>query len=370
RPMLGVYISTYDKNGQKGALVDGVMEDSPAEKAELKEGDVIIAVNNTDITSEKQLRDVIAALKVGEEVTVNYLRDGKRFSEKVTLDASKDIMVFKHGFGPKGSGEFFFEGEFDEEAFEEQMERLKDMHFDFDFDFGPNADDNAAFLGVTAGDKTDAGVSLGKVIEGSSAEKMGLKAGDVITKLDGKSVKSFDDLAQVIKAKEAGDRIEVEYLRDGKKGKLNGELGKRDGQAMEKRIMRTAPHDRGANRLTPNVVKEVKVVIELKDCTKEEEAMLSAPAKVDFKKELAVNKIEFAPNPSDGLFNLAFELPEKKSTRVLVFDQMGRKVYEEILNNFDGSYRNRIDISAQQSGVYFLIIAQGENQFSRKIVKQ
>ncbi|MCB9190546.1 MAG: PDZ domain-containing protein [Flavobacteriales bacterium] len=370
RPLLGVYISTYDKDGQKGALVDGLIEGSAAEKAELKEGDVIISVNNTDVTSEKQLRDVIDDFKVGEEVNVKYLRDGKKLSKKVTLGESKDMMVFKHGFGPEGSNEFFFEGEFDEEALQEQMEKLKDMNINFDFDM--DFDDNSAFLGVTPGEKTDAGVSLGKVIEGSSAEKMGLKSGDVITKLDGKSVEHFDDLAEVIKAKEAGDKIEVEYLRDGKKGKLNGELGKRDGRVFQKRIMSVAPDCKigGAGPWAPEVVKEVKVVIELKDATKEDEEMLAEPADVDFSKSLALNKIEFAPNPSDGQFNLAFDLPKKQNTRVMVFNQTGQKVYEELLNNFDGSYRNQIDISAQPSGVYFLIIAQQDKQFTRKIVKQ
>lgn len=359
RPLLGVYISNYDKDGQKGALIDGLVEGSAAQEAALKEGDVIVGVNGKDITSEKQLKEVIAGFEVGEEVNVKYLRDGKKASQKVTLGQSKDVVVFNHGFGPKGSGEFFFEGEFDEDAFQEQMEKLKDMNIDFDFDLDFN--DDAAFLGVTPGEKTDAGVSIGKVITGSSAEKMGLISGDVITKLDGRSIEHFDDLAEVIKAKKAGDTVAVEYLRDGKKGKLNGELGKRDGRIFEKRVIKEK---------TPNVVKEVNVVIELKDCTKEDEAMLTEPAAVDFRKDLSLNKIEFAPNPSDGMFNLTFELPEKKSTRVLVFDQMGRKVYEEILNNFNGSYKNQIDISAQQSGVYFLIIAQQDKQFTRKIVKQ
>ncbi|MFM1874889.1 MAG: hypothetical protein RL266_626 [Bacteroidota bacterium] len=370
RPLLGVYISSYDKDGQKGALVDGLVEGSAAEKAELKEGDVIVSVNRTEITSEKQLKELISELEVGEEIDVKYLRDGKTASKKVRLGESKEMMVFKHGFDPKGSNQYFFEGDFDEETFHEQMEKLKDMDINFDFDM--DFDDNSAFLGVTPGEKTEAGVSLGEVIEGSSAEKMGLKSGDVITKLDGKSVKSFDDVVEVIKAKKAGDKIEVVYLRDGKKATMNGELGKRDGRAFQKRIMAVAPdcNKSGASPWAPEVVKEVRVVIELKDCTKEEEAMLSEPANVDFKKELALNVIEFAPNPNDGLFNLSFELPEKKSTRVLVFDQMGRKVYEELRNNFDGSYRNQIDISAQQSGVYFLIIAQEDKQFTRKIVKQ
>ncbi len=357
RPLLGVYISNYDKDGQKGVLIDGLVEGSAAQKAALKKGDVIVGVNGKEINSEKQLKEVISGFEVGEEVNVKYLRDGKKASQKVTLGQSKDMVVFSHGFGPKGSGEFFFEGEFDEDAFQEQMDKLKDLNIDFGFDFN----DDAAFLGVTPGAKTDAGVSIGKVITGSSAEKMGLRSGDVITKLDGRSIEHFDDLAEVIKAKKAGDTVAVEYLRDGKKGKLNGELGKRDGRFFEKRNVKET---------TPNVVKEVNVVIELKDCTKEDEAMLTEPAAVDFRKDLSLNKIEFAPNPSDGMFNLTFELPEKKSTRVLVFDQMGRKVYEEILNNFNGSYKNQIDISAQQSGVYFLIIAQQDKQFTRKIVKQ
>lgn len=97
--------------------------------------------------------------------------------------------------------------------------------------------------------------------------------------------------------------------------------------------------------------------------------MLEEPAAVDFNKSLPLNKIEFAPNPSDGLFNLAFDLPKKQDTRVMIFDQAGRKVFEELLVNFSGSCKNQIDISAQPSGVYFLIIAQQDKQFSRKIVK-
>jgi len=98
--------------------------------------------------------------------------------------------------------------------------------------------------------------------------------------------------------------------------------------------------------------------------------MLAKPAEVDFDEELALNKIEFAPNPNDGRFNLEFELPEHKKTRILVFDQMGRKVYEELLNNFDGQYSNQIDISNQPNGTYFLIVAQDQKQFTKKIVKQ
>ena len=61
RPLLGVYISNYDKDGQKGVLIDWLVEGSAAQEAALKEGDVIVGVNGKEINSEKQLKEVIAS---------------------------------------------------------------------------------------------------------------------------------------------------------------------------------------------------------------------------------------------------------------------------------------------------------------------
>lgn len=357
-PLLGVMIESYDEEGVTGALVNGIVEESAAEKAGLKEDDVIVKIGKTTIESEKHLRKEILKHEVGELVKVTYLRDGVMATKTIELGESKE-----HGFHLNN-----FHFDFDNEHIQGQLEKLQDIHFDFDFEF----DEDAAFLGVTPGEKTDKGVSLEKVIEGSSAEKMGLKAGDVVTKLDGKEVNSFDELAEVIQGKKAGEKIAVEYLRNGKANKIKGELGKREELVFTKQIIRSGKDCKATAQgfWSPEVVKEVNVIIELKDCTKEDEALLSEPAAVDFKKDLALNKIEFAPNPSDGQFNLSFELPKKQATRVMVFDQVGRKVYEELLNNFSGSYKNDINISSQPNGVYYLIIAQQDKQFTRKIVKQ
>lgn len=361
RAQLGVFISSFDKDGTKGALVADIVDGSAAEKAGLKEDDVIIGIDKTAITSEKQLREVIGEHEVGDKVTVKYLRGGKEMSETVALGESRAHRVVVKDF----------DFEFDGDDIRKQMKKLEDLDIDFDFDF--SFEEDAPFLGVTPGKESDEkGVELGTVVSGSAAEKMGLQAGDRILKLNGKSVEDFGDLAEYISEQKAGDKLSVEYVRDGKTATAKGELGKRTEAPHQKRIIRMAPdhNSGGAGLWAPKVVKEVNVIIELADCTKEDEAMLAKPASVDFGKELAINKIEFAPNPSNGQFNLAFELPQNKDTRVMVFDQMGRRVYEELLNNFSGQYKNQIDISAQQNGVYFLIIAQGEKQFTRKIVKQ
>ena len=370
RPMLGVYISSYEGKGNvKGALVTSIVEGSAAEKASLREGDVIMKINDTAIDTDVQLREVIGTYKVGDRVKVSYLRDGKVNVIEVELGETKTEIPFNFHHDFNGRDQFFQNGNIDEQKLKELLD--ENGHFNYDFDV--HTDDNAAFLGVTPKDESAdvTGVVLGKVIETSAAEKMGLKADDRILKLDGKKVNSFAQLAEVISSKKAGDAISIEFERDEKISTVSGKLGKRADAPHAKRIIhfdsdKRAPSDRSGSIVT----KEVNVVIELKDCTKEEEAVLAAPAKVDFGKELGISRIEFSPNPSNGQFQLDFELPEQANTRVIVFDGMGRKVHEELLNNFDGQYSNSIDIGSQPNGVYFLIIAQGDKQFTRKIVKQ
>lgn len=361
RPLLGVYIDSFIEDGTEGALVTGLVEENAAELAGLEEGDLIIAVDKKKINSETELKKTIGKKKVGDEVVVKFLRDGIENTKKITLVEANNDFNLNH-----------FHFNFDDEELQGQLEKLNNLDFDIDFDFDFEVDEDAAFLGVTPGEKTENGVSIGKVIEDSAADKMGLKSGDVVTELDGKTVTSFDDLASIIIAKKAGDKLNVSYLRDGKLSSASGELGKKDSMRYPTKIIQRKS-DCTVGRpdfSNSEVVKEVTVVIELKDCTSEQQEMLEQPAEVNFKKDLALNKILFAPNPSDGQFNLTFELPKKQDTRVMVFDQVGRKVYEELLNNFSGRYSNQIDISSQPNGVYFLIIAQQDKQFTKKIVKQ
>lgn len=375
KPLLGVYPATYEADGVIGAIINDVVEGSAAEKASLKKDDIITSVNDVAITSDKRLRDVVQSHKIGESVSVTYLRDGVESTKDVVLGSNNQENVFIHRMAPNGGNRFFFDGEFDSE---EMMKHLKEVEKDMHFDFDVEIKEDGAFLGVTSGECDPGeknGVLIGRVVEGSAAEKMGLQAGDRIFKLDNEPVNSFDELAAVISSKNAGDNLDVEYKRAEETLTSNGALGDRSEsqqRVIQKRFNYNPHCDVGAGNgpWALDVVKEVNVVIEMKDCSEEEEEMLAAPAKVDFEEDLSLNKIEFSPNPNNGQFNLEFELPEQRATRILVFDQMGRNVHEEMLSNFDGRYKDQIDISAQPNGVYFLIIAQGEKQFTRKIVKQ
>ncbi len=70
------------------------------------------------------------------------------------------------------------------------------------------------------GVKERKGVVIESVVADSPAEKAGLQEDDVIVKIDGKQVEDPDDLIAAVKAKKPGDKVKVEYVREGKSGQV------------------------------------------------------------------------------------------------------------------------------------------------------
>jgi putative serine protease PepD len=109
---------------------------------------------------------------------------------------------------------------------------------------GTNVDATAPFLGVATASVSDldaetkqqfgvtvaSGLLVQTVSSGSGAEKAGLEEGDVITKVDGKDVKTTDDLRTAIQAKKAGDTLTIEVQRDGQTQTITATLGSRGAQ--------------------------------------------------------------------------------------------------------------------------------------------
>ncbi|MBO8137961.1 MAG: trypsin-like peptidase domain-containing protein [Desulfotomaculum sp.] len=74
----------------------------------------------------------------------------------------------------------------------------------------------AKYLGI----KQEWGALIAGVVPGSPADKAGLQRGDVITGLDGKTIKNSDELIEIIKSKDVGDTLKVEAIRNGQKLEL------------------------------------------------------------------------------------------------------------------------------------------------------
>lgn len=85
--------------------------------------------------------------------------------------------------------------------------------------------ENRAMLGVTS-EQDEKGVRITNVTKESAAEKIGLKEGDVITKIDDAKIEDPDDLSATITKHKPGDKVSVTWLRDKKEQKATAELGK------------------------------------------------------------------------------------------------------------------------------------------------
>src|SRR5438132_9109688 len=75
---------------------------------------------------------------------------------------------------------------------------------------------SAAFLGVGGDGHAGDGARLAHVMPGSAAERAGLRAGDVLVRVDGVSVDGFEALRTAIRARQPGDTVRLVYLRDGR----------------------------------------------------------------------------------------------------------------------------------------------------------
>lgn len=92
------------KNGQRGVLVTEVAEGSPAEKAGLNAGDVILEVNGQTTTSTAQLRSQIGIKAVGERIKLKVLRDGKTRQLKVKIGKPEAFAATKQALHPLLAG--------------------------------------------------------------------------------------------------------------------------------------------------------------------------------------------------------------------------------------------------------------------------
>jgi serine protease Do len=194
---------------EDGAYVDLVAEGSPAEKAGLKEGDVITAFDGRPVENAAELYERIREAEPGKEALVEVLRKGGLETVTVTLGERSEEDVF--GAVPR---------------IREPLQM-----------FRWNAE-STAFLGVTterlsrrAKDrlKIEAGVRVAEVSEGSPAEKAGLKEGDVITAIGDADVSTPEALSEIIGTKKPGEKIEVQYLRRGRTRTATAELAGRSG---------------------------------------------------------------------------------------------------------------------------------------------
>lgn len=241
RPYLGVYIEGAADGG--GVALAEIAPDSPAARANLQAGDVIIALGGKTVGSEEELRDAIAASGVGNKVTITYLRDGakRRTSARLAAAPLEDTSV-----GVQSDDGEVVElrrvGSANSGGLVEVMPEAA----------APAAEGGSGWLGVQLEMGEGGTAVVQSVVEGSPAEKAGLQAGDVFQRVDGEEVGSVDGLVATIGSHQAGDSVRLVVQRGDKPVKLKATLGSREaGIAGMGGAATTGPTGAGGMRVAP-----------------------------------------------------------------------------------------------------------------------
>lgn len=223
---IGVHVRDLEPEQQKtgsGAVVERVQDGSPAAKAGLKAGDVITEFDGERVRSARHLARLVGETPEGREVSVTVRRDSGTVTLSVSPEVSRMAFRAEELIDPKR-----FElppGLTDKlESHRWQLERSLPG-------FGVDPDAFRYFirpggrrLGVQYQELTPQlakyfgvsdGVLISAVDEDSPAARAGLRAGDVVTRVNGKAIENGHDLVEALHEAE-GDAATIEYMRDGK----------------------------------------------------------------------------------------------------------------------------------------------------------
>lgn len=158
----------FKVDAQKGAFVSEVLPKSAAEKAGLKAGDVITAINGQKISSFAEMRAKIATSGAGKAMTLTYLRDGKSHDTQVTLQADDGKMTAAT-----------------------ELPAL----------------DGATLSNYDA--KGVKGIEISKVQPNSLAAQRGLKSGDIIIGVNREPVQNTEDLRKVLESEPSAIALNI-----------------------------------------------------------------------------------------------------------------------------------------------------------------
>jgi len=204
-------MASYGMREVRGVGVTEVVKDSPAEKAGLRKGDVIVGFNGEAVTSTRKLNRLVSESSPDQNVRLTIARGGSEQEVSATL-SKRDA----------------FNRVWNEKAREEMREKIekmrKDMPAKIKSENGTWTINMGSYRRIGIATQTlgkqladyfgvSEGILVTAVTENSAAAKAGIKAGDVITAVDGEKVDSPGDITRAINKKEDGP-VTLTVVRD------------------------------------------------------------------------------------------------------------------------------------------------------------
>ena len=242
---LGVYAEDVNKENMaryglreaRGVGITQVVKDSPAEKASLRKDDVILRFEGDSVTSVRKLNRLVSEVAPDQNVRLGISRGRSEQEVSVTIGKrDQSLNAFNRLDGFSGDGFKGLEGLQKLDGFK-GLEGLRDFkgpgpqvwkwegqgpgNEGFVFGLGNNRRMGVSTVQLTKqlgeyfGIADGKGVLVTSVSDGSPAAKAGLRAGDVITTVDGEMIEGPGDLSRAVNKNKDGD-VTVVVIRDKK----------------------------------------------------------------------------------------------------------------------------------------------------------
>ncbi|NIP41875.1 MAG: PDZ domain-containing protein [candidate division Zixibacteria bacterium] len=195
---------------EEGVLINDVIEDSPADKAGLEDGDVIVRLGSDVVDDAGDLSKAIKSRKPGEKVDLVIYRDGEKKDFSVVLGESQERKDRRFSLEAPKAKQYrqFFKEMTSGGYLGVVLQSLSDQLADYF--------------------EVDDGVLITEVEKDSPADKAGLKAGDVIVALNGKEVSTPSGVSSMIRKYEEGEKVDIEVVRKGAEMQFTAEIAERE----------------------------------------------------------------------------------------------------------------------------------------------
>lgn len=209
-------LGRYGLRDARGVGITEIVKDSPAEKAGLRKGDVILRFDGESVTSVRKLTRLVSEVAPDQSVSFRISRGGSEQDLSVTIGKRKNLANTFEGLQDLQGLKGLMNG--DSKVWKLEVPRGGN-DWPFVYSFGNNrrigvstttlTKQLADFFGVADGK----GVLVTSVEADSPAAKAGIRAGDVITAIDGEKVEGAGDLSRGINKQKDGE-VSLTIVRD------------------------------------------------------------------------------------------------------------------------------------------------------------
>ena len=183
-----------------GAYISDIIDDSPADSADLAIGDVVVQFAGKDVQDAADLTRIVRKTLPGTRTTVTVLRRGEKKTINITVGKAKEPTV---NVAP-------------------MRQRIRVMISSGSLGMELHALNEQ--LGEYFGAPDNAGVLVERVQKDTPADRAGFKAGDVIVRVGKRTVDELEDIYRELRKYDEGDKVEFEVLRKGARKTLTVEI--------------------------------------------------------------------------------------------------------------------------------------------------